>query len=309
MLAVTTRLTEYKNYGKCVEISNGEVKLLVTVDVGPRVICYSFVDGENVMFEDLDRNFSASGPAFEKFGGGTWYIYGGHRLWTSPEAMPKSYYPDNDPVSYELIENGAIFRPDVQKWNQYQYEITITMEPDSGKVTLCHKVTNRAAWDVTLALWPMTVLAPGGFEIVPQPTKDTELLGNRKIALWPYTKMMDERVIWGNRYIALKQQPGHPDKFKFGIDSEHGFAMYFNHGDLFVKQFTPIENGNYPDGGMSFETFTNGLFLEMETLSEVATIAPDASVTHCESWALYKEACPKGYCEETVDRLVKKYVR
>lgn len=309
MASVTMTEKVYKNFGNCLEITNGAVKLLVTVDIGPRVINYSFVDGENIMFEDVERKVSESGPAFDKCGGGTWYTYGGHRLWTSPEGMPKSYYPDNDPVPYELIENGAVFRPVVQKWNQYQYEITITMEPDTSKVHLCHKVINRAAWDVTLAPWTLTVLSPGGFEIVAQPTKDTGLLGNRLMALWPYTNMMDERVTWGNKYIGLRQQPGHPNKFKFGINSEHGFAMYFNHGDLFVKQYEPVENGVYPDGGMSFETFTNGLFLEMESLGELTAIAPDASVTHCESWALYKEACPTEYCEETFDALVKKYVR
>jgi len=306
---VTTKVTEYKTFGKCLEIANGIVKLLVTIDVGPRVINYSYIDGENMMFEDIDRVFSSSGPEFSKFGGGTWYIYGGHRLWTSPEGNPKSYYPDNDPVPYEIIENGATFKPAEQKWNQYQYEITITLDPNSSHVNLVHKITNCAAWDVTLAPWAMTVLSPGGFEIVAQPTKDTGLLGNRLLALWPYTNMMDERVTWGNKYIGLKQIPGHPDKFKVGINSEHGFAMYFNHGDLFIKKYTPVENGTYPDGGMSFETFTNALFLEMETLGEITAIAPGASVTHCESWSLYKEACPESYQEDTIDTLVKKYVK
>ncbi len=309
MGTVTKTVKSYKNFGNCLEIANGIVKVLVTIDVGPRIINYSFVDGENVMFEDVDRGFFANGPEFDKFGGGTWYIYGGHRLWTSPEAMPKSYYPDNDPVPYELIENGAIFKPAVQKWNQYQYEIIITLAPDSSNVTVVHKITNHAAWDVTLAPWAMSVLAPGGFEIVPQPTKDTGLLGNRMLALWPYTNMMDSRVTWGNTYIGLKQEPGHPDKFKVGINSEHGFALYFNHGDLFVKQFTPIENGVYPDGGMSFETFTNDLFLEMETLGEITTIAPESTVTHEERWSLFKEACPETFDESYFDELVKRYVR
>lgn len=306
---VTTNVVEYKNFGKCLEIANGIVKLLVTIDVGPRVINYSFIDGENIMFEDVERDFSVSGPEFSKFGGGTWYIYGGHRLWTSPEGMPKSYYPDNESVPYEIIPNGATFSPCVQKWNQYKYDITITLDPDSSKVCLVHKITNHAAWDVTLAPWTMTVLSPGGLEYVAQPTKDTGLLGNRLLALWPYTNMQDDRVVWGNKYIALEQKPGHPDKFKFGINSEHGFAMYFNHGDLFVKKYDPVGNGNYPDGGMSFETFTNGLFLEMESLGETATIAPEASVSHTEYWSLFKEERPTEYSEENIDKLVEKYVR
>ncbi|MBO5733737.1 MAG: hypothetical protein J6R66_02440, partial [Clostridia bacterium] len=127
-------------------------------------------------------------------------------------------------------------------------------------------------------------------------------------ALWPYTKLTDNRVTWGDRYIGLRQDKNNTDKFKFGINSEHGVSMYFRSGDLFVKRFTPIKDGNYPDGGMSFETFTNNLFLEMETLGEIAEIAPGATVEHCESWALYKESEPE-FDENKIDELVKKYVK
>ena len=305
---VCVETCEYKNYGKCLKISNGIVKLIVTVDVGPRIINYSFVDGENIMFEDVDRIFAETGDAFDVYGGGTWYIYGGHRLWTSPEGYPKSYYPDNDPVPYTILEDGAVFSPATQKWNQYQMEIEVHLAPDSSEVSLVHRLTNRAAWSVTLAPWCLTVLAPGGYEIVAQPTVDTGLLGNRLLALWPYTKLTDPRVTWGDRYIALRQDKNNTDKFKYGINSEHGVSMYFKDGDMFVKKFTPVENGNYPDGGMSFETFTNELFLEMETLGEIAEIEPNQTVEHKESWFLFKEAEPE-FDEDKIDELVKKYVK
>src|SRR2546430_11260514 len=32
-------------------------------------------------------------------GGTTWRSYGGHRLWHSPEANPRSYQPDNSPIT------------------------------------------------------------------------------------------------------------------------------------------------------------------------------------------------------------------
>ncbi len=305
---VTTKETTYKNYGKCLEITNGTVRLIVTLDIGPRVINYSFCDGENIMFEDIDRVFSNSGAAFdEAYGGGTWYIYGGHRLWTSPEGMPKSYYPDNEPIAYELTEHGARFMPPVQKWNQYAYTIDIAMEETGSKVTLVHSVKNCAAWPVTLAPWPITVLSAGGVEVVPQPTRNTGLLGNRLLALWPYTKMTDPRVTWGDRYIFLRQDTTATESFKLGINSEHGYALYFNHGDLFVKQFSPVEGGSYPDGGMSFETYTNNLFLEMETLGEISAIEPGSAAVHTEHWSLHKAALPE-LTESAIDDVVKEYV-
>lgn len=305
---VNVTVCDYKNYGKCLKISNDLVQVIVTVDVGPRIINYSFLDGQNIMFEDLERGFSRSGEAFDRFGGGTWYIYGGHRLWTSPEGFPKSYYPDNDPVPYEVLENGAVFSPVEQKWNQYKMEIEVTLDENSTEVHLKHRLTNCAAWSVTLAPWCLTVLAPGGREIVPQPTENTGLLGNRLLALWPYTKLTDKRVIWGDRYISLAQDSNNSDSFKFGINSEHGFSLYFINGDLFVKKFSPVKNGNYPDGGMSFETYTNKLFLEMETLGETKEIAPGETVEHEEAWALYREPALIGFDEEEIDKVVKKYV-
>ncbi len=305
---VTITETTYQNYGKCLEISNGTVQLLVTTDIGPRIIRYAFVGGENMLFEDTARSRKETGPAFDKFGGGTWYIYGGHRLWTSPEGMPKSYYPDNEPVHVEIIENGAVFTPPVQKWNQYQLSISVTMCPDTGSVTLGHTVTNHAAWPVELAPWALTVLAPGGTEIVPMPTRDTGLLSNRLLALWPYAKMNDPRVTWGDKYITLRQQPGATQNFKLGLNSEHGYAMYFNHGDVFIKRFTPVLDGNYPDGGMSFETFTDGSFLEMETLGETTVIAPGDTAVHEERWMLAKEDAP-AMDEAAYDALAAKYVK
>ena len=305
---VSVSVCEYKNFGKCVKIANDLVKIIVTVDVGPRIINYSFLDGGNIMFEDVDRIFKESSEAFERFGGGTWYTYGGHRLWTSPEGYPKSYYPDNNPVPYTILENGAIFSPEEQKWNQYKMEIEVALDENTSEVTLKHRIKNCAAWGVTLSPWCMTTLAPGGQEIVPQPTADTGLLGNRLLALWSYTKLTDNRVIWGDRYISLTQDSNNTDKFKFGINSEHGYSLYFIGGDLFVKKFTPIINGNYPDGGMSFETFTNGIFLEMESLGEMQEIAPDETIEHCETWWLYHEPALDGFDEEKLDELVKKYV-
>lgn len=305
---VTVKETTYKNYGKCVELSNGVVRLLVTVDVGPRIINYSFVDGENIMFEDIDRAVSESGEAFDRFGGGTWYIYGGHRLWASPEGMPKSYYPDNNPVAWEPVANGARFTQEIQRWNQYQFAIEVTLCPDCNEVRLTHRITNHAAWPVELAPWALTVLSPGGVEAVPHPQKDTGLLGNRLLALWPYAKMDDERVHWGDKFTTLEMHPGTERKFKFGINSEHGYALYFNHGDVFVKQFTPVEGGNYPDDGMSFETFTNQHFLEMETLGEMAVIQPGSFVEHSERWMLGKEGYP-GHDEEKLEAIAAKYLK
>jgi len=304
---------QYGNWGKCISISNGSIELIATVDIGPRIIRFGKIGGENVMFEDTSDllNKEECKELFaEKFGAekGVWHIRGGHRLWMSPEYLPRTYYPDNEPVKYEITANGVILTPPAQVWNQVQYEIEITMDEKEDKVSINHKITNIAPFNTEFSPWALTVLAQGGKEIIPQNTKDTGLLGNRLLALWPYTKMTDKRVFWGDKYITLRQDPNADSAFKLGMDSEHCWAAYLIHGDMFVKYYESNPDGTYPDGGMNFETYTAKYFLEMETLGELKSVAPGETVSHKETWKYIKDVAPVSDNDEEIQALVDKYI-
>ena len=305
-MSVNIKETEYKNFGKCVEISNEVVKLLVMIDAGPRIINYSFSDGENVMWEDIGRTMQ--NKRVTDVYGGPWVIFGGHRLWASPEKFPRTYYADNDPVFYEKTENGVRFVQNIQKFNQYQMEYTVSLSPDSTDVKITHKITNHAFWDVTLAPWAITVLKGGGKEIVPLSTADTRPLANRQLAFWPYSDLCDKRFSLLNKYAILGQCDDAPRAFKFGTNCEDGFSMYFNQGDIFIKKFDVTEGGTYPDGGMNFETYSAKGYIEMESLGELQTIKPGESCEHTEYWSLAKGDAPEEYTDEKIDEMVKKYV-
>src|SRR6266542_869774 len=78
------------NLPNCYKLANGEVELIVTTDIGPRVMRYAFAGGENILGE-------LPGSVAEK-DKHTWQSWGGHRLWIAPEGQPKSYGPDNSPI-------------------------------------------------------------------------------------------------------------------------------------------------------------------------------------------------------------------
>ena len=88
--AVKIEKTQYRGWPNCYRISNGEVDLVVTTDVGPRVIRYGFSGGPNV-FKEFDEQVGKSGE-------GTWQARGGHRIWIAPEDPVLSYALDNSPV-------------------------------------------------------------------------------------------------------------------------------------------------------------------------------------------------------------------
>lgn len=311
MPGIRIEKNEYRNFGSCLKISNGIVEAVVTVDVGPRIIRFAFPGGKNFFHEDIARESVTSGDIIDDvFGKGSrCFLYGGHRLWTSPEDMPLSYYPDNDKVLWREIPGGVELNPPAQRITELQYRIELTMAADKPCVTVRHYITNIGQSTKRRAAWAMTILAQGGLEVLPQPLNDTGLLANRVLSLWPYSDMSDERAYWGKKYISLRQDPGIQSRFKFGINNLRGWAAYFNHGGMFVKQYDCNPGGRYPDYGTSFETFTNNLIMEMETLGELVDITPGSTVCHTEEWSLFDHVeRPAPHDEMTMDTLAKLYI-
>lgn len=301
-MSVQTSTLDYQNYGRCLKLENEAAELLITLDVGPRIISYRLQGGENVLFNDLERSCCESGPEFDAcfYPGAAWYTYGGHRLWASPEIYPTTYYPENDPVAYKLDGNTVTLLPPPQTYTHFQFGTEVTLDSRTSAVTVRHSIRNLYHKPLTVSPWAITVMAPGGFEVVPMPKRETGYLANRVLALWPYTNMSDNRVGWGEDHILLRQDPAVERPFKFGINSEHGWAAYVNRGAAFVKQFTPDPSLTYPDYGVQYETYTNAKFLEMETVGELKTLEPDACVGLEENWRLLPQ---EPFCPCDADQL------
>ena len=87
----TFEKVNYRGWPNCYRLSNGILELIITADVGPRIIRFGFVgqDNEFAEFEDM----------MGQTGGDEWKIYGGHRLWHAPEIPGRTYFPDNTPVT------------------------------------------------------------------------------------------------------------------------------------------------------------------------------------------------------------------
>lgn len=278
----------YENFGRCLEITNGAVEALVTLDVGPRVIKFCRVGGTNIMFNDINRDHFNNGPHYDKFyyEGAQWNIYGGHRLWISPESSPETAYPDNNPVEYKATANGAVFIQPPQVENNVQFEFEMVMDDTKPEVRLIHRVTNIGKIDKEFAVWALSVLAPGGTEIIAQNTHDTGLLPNRCIAMWPYCDFSDDRLFLGHKYATLRQDEKY-GPFKMGFDNAAGTGYYAIGDTVFIKKYYPSHpDGNYADYGCSFETYTNELFLELETLGQLKKVAPGQCEEHIEDWKL-----------------------
>lgn len=301
IIDVTVKEVIYKDYGKCVEISNGSVDILATVDSGPRIIRYGFIGGCNEFCDNAA--FSKPVP------GGEWKIRGGHRLWHSPEHDLRTYVPDNGPVDWHMVKNGILLKQGMEEWAQIEKEMEITLSPESSDVRIVHKLKNKNAWPVELAAWAITVMAAGGQQVIPMPHGDTGLLPDRTISLWPYSRMNDHRVFWGDKYIILKQDPGAAFPFKVGLPNIEGWAAYFNHGNIFIKRFIHQSGANYPDFNSSYETYICDYMMEMESLSPVTRINPECTLEHVEEWKLVKNVDLPRDQEENLSEIVKTHIK
>lgn len=289
MATIAIKEIQHDKWGRVVSMNNGNIELMVTVEFGPRIIHFSAAGGSNLFYEEETQDIPKErDPAFDPVGGGNFKMYGGHRLWTSPEVVPRTTYPDNEPVDWNQNgDNTVVFKATPERWNQLTKEIEIQMDSSGPNVRVIHRVTNNGAWPITFAPWALSVMSTGGRAVVPMTANDTGLLPNRRFVLWPYNRLNDPRVVFTESAIVVNQGEG-PTPYKFGSNNEAGWAAYSNHGDTFIKRYEPVAGGSYPDFGVSFELYTNSSMLELETLGELQAVESGSTASHTETWNIVK---------------------
>ena len=304
---ITKDIVKFNEFGNCLKISDGITEALITIDFGPRIIRYGFIEGENVLCDTLHKNeIPLSGEVFDKFyyEGACWNNYGGHRLWISPESLPETYYPDKDAAPYELTENGAIFTPKAQIENGVQHIIDVHYE--ETELVVSHKVINISENEKEFAVWALSVSALNGIEIIPFNTNDTGLLHNRQISIWPYTDLRDERIYLGHKYATIIQKDL-PTNLKIGFNLNEGKVYYVVNNTTFKVCFDVNKNGVYPDNNVCFETYSCKDFTEIETLSELKLVKSGESITHNEKWSLFKTPCEfNAKDDDSIDNFITK---
>ena len=290
-MSIEIKETDYENYGKCVQISNGIIDVVVTIDCGPRIVRFGFVGEENILYNDLERKYVTSDPSMtERFGkDAAFYCYGGHRVWLSPERMPETYYPDNESVVYGILPDGVSFSPARQKHNDMQLSFEVIMGEDATDIMVVHSAKNCSKEKQTFALWAVTMVNGGGVEIIPQNKDDNSMLTpNRTVSFWPYTDIQDKRIFSGNHFITVQHDGNVEKPLKIGINNVLGWASYSNKDYTLVKRFVHSAQAPYPDFGCSYETYVNKDYVEMESLSPLYNIEPGKGIRHVENLSLTK---------------------
>lgn len=293
---VRVEKVEYKGWRNCYRVSNGEVEVVVTGDVGPRVMRYGFVGGQNVL-KEFGQQLGKSGE--QKF-----QLRGGDRVWKAPEDAVATWAPDNVAVEITVTANGVIARAPVEPLTSLQKEIEVRMASTGTQVEVAHRITNRSLFTLEYSVWALTMMAPGGTAISgfpPRGKHPANLEATNPLVMWAYTNLADKRWVFTKKYLMLKQDPGNAEAQKLGMFNAKTWGAYVLNGEAFVKQAKANWGETYPDFGCSFETFTNNEFLEIETLGPLKKVLPGKTAEQVERWSLHRGVKLTELTDEGID--------
>jgi len=262
-------------------LSNDYLHLAYLEGAGPRIVHLSLAGaGDNIMAELPDLTIDT--PA------GPYRLYGGHRLWHAPEAMPRTYVLDDGGCTVQEAPGGAIILGPVEAETGIRKQIQLQLAHDRAAVTVTHRLENLGPWGVELAPWAITQLRLGGTAILPQTRHALDgagLLPNRNLALWPYARLADPRLSLHDD-LWLLQANADSHAIKIGYMNRVGWAAYLTGRLLFVKRFGAWPDLPHVDFGCNCECYCRDRFIELETIGPLVRLQPGESVTHVEEWEL-----------------------
>ena len=264
---------------KSVFRSNSVSEFGIPLEFGIRIGYLSYKNGENLFYEQPnDLNDLCTPEGFR--------VRGGHRLWLAPESE-KDYFPDNQPVQYEIIGDTIRLMQEKDPWLGVQKSMEIIFVSDE-EIRVKHIVINTEAREQEFALWGVTSVAPCGKAHIPLKHREGGYDPLHTVTMWDYTSLGDERVQYTREAITLSHKPL-VQKYKIGVGHPDGPVTYENKGVIFEKSYEIHTSEAYPDGGVSFEIFMCRHMVELECLSPLLTVGAGETAEFCETWRLKKQ--------------------
>ncbi|SDU27254.1 hypothetical protein SAMN05444156_2987 [Verrucomicrobium sp. GAS474] len=280
---------EFKGWKRNLRLNDGIAELVITLDVGPRILHAAPIGGKNLFCEFPDQ----IGRAGEE----EWKIRGGHRFWTAPE-NEESYTPDNVPVDYRKIDDNTVeIASPAQSDHGWQKTLRIA-SLGNGRFTVLHTLTNSGTKPLEVTPWALSVMAPGGTAVLPQsapklhpldnppgtPVNVDDYQSNRRVVLWKYSHLNDPRLTLEKEFWFVRHEAD-SKCFKMGLHFQEKWVAY-QLGNHYFAKTVPAPGGTYPDDGSNFELFTNKDILELETLAPLGPLPVGASRSHEETWQI-----------------------
>lgn len=268
--------TEFLGWREAYRLRLGEAEVMILTEVGPRILSLSVGGGPNLLFVDPETTGQGQGDE-------SWHVYGGHRLWVSPETE-HTYVPDNAPCEVRVSGDGLTAVAPVARQTGLQKRLTCSAR--EGRLVVEHGVRNTGTILYAGALWALTCVQPQG--VVAFPWGRGGAWDIKKIVYW--NRWMQQ----GSDVSSEQWRPG-PDLFqvvptgevgKVGTNSPEAWVALCREDATFIKSYAWNADARYPDEDTSLQVYTCGQFIELETLSPLTTFYPGQETVHREVWTV-----------------------
>ncbi len=255
----------YKDYNRCLKISNELAEIIVLIEDEVRILRYGLINGKNHL-KDLNG-------------------FGGHSFGIIGKEDHKTEFINSDPIEYENIPDGVRIVQNIERWTQVRKIINLTLK--GTKVNIDYKVLSLNAFDINISVYSSSILSHGGIEIVPLVKSEEETLPDKSLIFWPYSNLKDQRVYFGDKYIAMKVNDSINSKFRIGLNAHTSF--YYNENEIFIKESSKIEGVSYPNKGSSYECIINKDYLNVINNSPIYTLGVNECLSHKETLDIKKD--------------------
>jgi hypothetical protein len=267
-----------------IELRTSRLRLVILAAKGPRIAFWGRPGGDNLLLW-----------APGKYCRGKWDLMGGHRLWVArpgADEAEETYATDNQPCSVEVFAGGFSVTAPVDPVHRTQRGLRVTaLEAD--RVTVEHFVANRSDMLWSGGLWGLTCTVPSAGASYLMPLGDG--------SSWDYATMVTFRT-WGGGHggmgfgdeqfqltddALLLRPTGRENKRMIKADA----GIVALHDPVrkltFVKHAAYQPDANYPLAtNLAFYVGPKNFMVEMETMSPFATLKPQQTLRHTETWLL-----------------------
>ena len=286
-----TAIIKYHGYDKCIELKNGDVRVVLGPDLGGRILGYE-LKGNNVLYLDpkLAGVIYKPGVIIRNPDGG--------RSDIGPEMItpnrPALFLGKWEGEITGNLEARLISQKDTS--TGVQLIRSFKLDEKGSRLTYTQVIKNVSNKTQYYCHWARTFVKGGGISLTPLNPRSRFPKGYLVYgpgSVMDYRPADEPNVRVRNSILEITGTPG---RAKFVFDVRDGWLAYITKDDqLFVKKF-PV----YPErvyGEMSAANAcvwynTEGLMCEIEPIGPMETIKPGGEVSFTETWYLFDYKYP-----------------
>jgi hypothetical protein len=258
----------------------GDYLIGVAKTFGPRVVSLRWRQGPE-LFAQLDPSLTLHHPDRP------YVLHGGHRLWVAPEVPALTYAPDDAPCEISADGDGLVIEAAADTAG---FAKRISIKPHNGGLDVEHRLTNAGPEPVQAAAWAITQVPLGGKATLPlgrRADADT-YQADRRLVLWPYTELHDERISFDSDSAVVKATAG--PRLKLGSGPAVDRLDYVRGTQRFTKTFDSAQGEqSWADLGAVAQVFCAQDCAELESLGPIVALEPGESTTHIECWSVQQD--------------------